>query len=62
MELKPLIGLSWSNLIVSSLIVILICYIAIKFIKKILILFKYKWETSVLVITRLDIISDIIKL
>lgn len=62
MELKPLIGLSWSNLIVSILIVILICYIGIKFIKKILILFKYKWETSVLVIIRLDIISDIIKL
>lgn len=62
MELKPLIGLSWSNLIVSILIVILIYYIGIKFIKKILILFKYKWETSVLVITRLGIISDIIKL
>ena len=62
MELKLLIGLSWSNLIVSSLIVILIYYIGIKFIKKIFILFKYKWETSVLVITRLDIISDIVKL
>ena len=34
MELKPLIGLSWSNLIVSSLIVILICYVGIKLIKK----------------------------
>lgn len=62
MELKPLIGLSWSNLVVTILIVILICYMGIKFIKKILILFKYKWETSILLITRLDIISDIIKL
>lgn len=42
MELKPLIGLSWSNLVVTILIVILICYMGIKFIKKILILFKYK--------------------
>lgn len=62
MELKPLICLSWSNLVVTILIVILICYMGIKFIKKILILFKYKWETSILLITTLDIISDIIKL
>ena len=33
MEFKPLIGISWSNLIVSSLIVIVICYTVIKFIR-----------------------------
>lgn len=36
MESKSLIGLSWSNLIVSILIVILICFVGTKFIKKIL--------------------------
>ena len=35
MEVKPLIGISWSNLIVFSLIVIAICYTGIKFIKNI---------------------------
>lgn len=36
MESKALISISWSNLIVSILIVIAICYIGIKFIKNIL--------------------------
>jgi len=36
MEFKPLIGISWSNLIVSILIVIAILYVCIKSIKKLI--------------------------
>lgn len=34
MEYKPMVSISWSNLIASILIVIAICYTIIKFIKK----------------------------
>lgn len=32
-SVKPLISISWNNLIVSTLVVIILCYIAIKFIR-----------------------------
>lgn len=36
MDFKPLISISWSNLIVSTLLIIAICYICIKSIKKLI--------------------------
>lgn len=36
MDFKPLISISWSNLIVFILLIIAICYMCIKFIKKLI--------------------------